>query len=53
MPPQPLDGTAKYVESGVGQYNYYINVVPTVYTKLNGDVSERVRCAPARRARAR
>jgi len=35
---QPLDGTEKMVESGMGQYNYYLSVVPTVYTKVNGHV---------------
>ena len=34
----PLDGVTKSVESGKGQYNYYISVVPTRYVKASGRV---------------
>jgi Endoplasmic reticulum vesicle transporter len=33
---QPLEGTGQNVESGVGQYNYYVSVVPTRYTRADG-----------------
>ena len=34
----PLSGHSKYVESGKGQYNYYISVVPTDYISISGRV---------------
>eukprot|EP00164_Ancoracysta_twista_P008111 GFYU01011637.1.p1 GENE.GFYU01011637.1~~GFYU01011637.1.p1 ORF type:complete len:307 (-),score=91.89 GFYU01011637.1:198-1118(-) len=34
----PLDGMVKQVPSGIAQYNYYIQMVPTRYIKPNGQV---------------
>jgi len=35
----PLDGFT-FVEHGIGQQQYFIQVVPTIYEKQNGDVIE-------------